>query len=801
MSIRPTIITATAVGLVAGLLAVAANQSAAVEPALAAAPTPVANAAAATAAAGQGLKPLAADGSYKTPTPAEVEAWLSVVKPAMGCTYSLEQFGKIGSAAGAQAAFEAAEQHILSSGGGILVIPLNTEWSWKPKSTGQREYRNPPPPASTKGWREGSGITVVDARGSRPTVYPAPITGLTFKRVLDLPQGDSLPHWNYNPAVSIENIIARGSTSYHDWVQLDAPAGNDTKVYVATIRGLFPGMFITANGWSVVERLFIKSLGYDKEKQLWYVVCDTEKNITKGTILSNKNHVNILKLDTHSHNENQTFDLCLWRHNYSQGDNYLIDARFKYMGDVHSTAGDENGVIIGAFVEGMVNGFKGTVKAWDAATGELRFSGGPSDKTLGSGRPIINVNPAKSITAGSVWIVRPGEWTEDSSKSPDNPVFQGKAYPTIIGPNKLGMGSLQVGGLIRFTKDAPVTADCVGRYFAVNQEDEFPQKSTTRRWYLIDSVTVNADGTKDIKIIRHWWGAKAAGSPTLYNPANYSSDGHEKPLKYIIAPGANAYDVSDGLPGGKGILRLSPTPFTGTAVDFAAGDAIEQAIGPDPFHPQTIRSWTWDHVPGIFPASYFDIRNHGEVQRHSVMTIRGGFGSLAADLEKRWTHAAVYDRLIDINATSNNGIIFNGDVAEAAIAFRQPNGRAQPIRWSYGEAPARKTASLTVSPADGTIRLEGNAVAAPGGLAEVAGLSGSAVKANNLRGLNVPVKKGAKEVAVTFPTPEADANYAVFLESSFLSQRAITSRTPQGFTVQFETAPAADARIDWVLVR
>ena len=183
------------------------------------------------------------------------------------------------------------------------------------------------------------------------------------------------------------------------------------------------------------------------------------------------------------------------------------------------------------------------------------------------------------------------------------------------------------------------------------------------------------------------------------------------------------------------------------------------------------------------------------------MTIRGGFGSLAADLEKRWTHAAVYDRLIDINATSNNGIIFNGDVAEAAINFRQPNGRAQPIKWSYGDAAARKAASLTVSPADGTIRLDGNAVAAPGGLAEVAGLSGSPTKANNLRGLNVPVKQGAKEVTVKFPMPEADAEYAVFVESSFLSQRAITSRTPEGFTVQFETAPAADARIDWVLVR
>lgn len=762
-----------------------------------------ATAATTTTEPAHGLKPLAADGSYKLPSVAEINAWLSVIKPALGTIYSLDQFGKIDSAKNAQAALEAAEQHILSAGGGILVIPVNTDWSWKPKSTAQREFRNPPPPASTTGWREGTGITMVDARGSKPTLYPSPITGLSIKRVLDLPAGDSLPHWNYNPAVSIENIIARGSTSYHDWVQIDAPAGTDTKIYVATIRGLFPGMFITANGWSVVERLAVKSLGYDKEKKLWYVLCDTNKEIKKGTILSNKNHVNILKLDTHSHNENQTFDLCLWRHNYSQGDNYLIDARFKYMGDIHSTAGDENGVIIGAFVEGMVNGFHAEVKAWDPATGELQFTKAAADKTLGSGRPIINVNPTKSITAGTVLIVKPGEWTEDSSKSATNPIFQGKTYPTTIGPNALGHNSLHVGGLIRLSKDAPVTADCIGRYFAVNQEDEFPQNSKTRRWYLIDSVMMHPDGTKDIRIIRHWWGAKAAGSPTLYNPDSYSFDGHEKPLKYIIAPGANAYDVSDALPGvgTMATLRLAPTPFTGTAVDFAPGDAIEQAIGPDPFHPQTLRTWTWDHVPGIFPAAYFDVRNHGEVQRHSVMTIRGGSGNLATDIEKRWTHTPVYDRLFDLNATSNNAIIFNGDVSEAAISFRQPNGRAQPIKWLYGDELVKKAASLTVSPTDGTIRLEGGAVAATGGLAEVAGLSGSPTKANNLRGINVPVKQGSKEIAVTFQTPEADANYAVFVESSFLSQRAIAARTPEGFTVVFETAPAADARIDWMLVR
>ena len=132
-----------------------------------------------------------------------------------------------------------------------------------------------------------------------------------------------------------------------------------------------------------------------------------------------------------------------------------------------------------------------------------------------------------------------------------------------------------------FSADAPITDDVVGRYFAVDEPSEYIPRTTARRWYLIDSVTKNADGTKDIRIIRHWWGAKAMNSPRLYNLENSSYDGHIKPLKYIIAPGANVYDVSDAVDSPKRTLRLAPTPFTGTAVDFAAGDPIEQAVGPD----------------------------------------------------------------------------------------------------------------------------------------------------------------------------------------------------------------------------
>ena len=94
-----------------------------------------------------------------------------------------------------------------------------------------------------------------------------------------------------------------------------------------------------------------------------------------------------------------------------------------------------------------------------------------------------------------VRIVRPGSWTETSGEVVTNPVFEGKTYPTHIEKfNKAWWKSLTIGGLIHFSADAPITQDAVGRYFTVNDPREKVYGSVYR-WYLIDSVTINADGT------------------------------------------------------------------------------------------------------------------------------------------------------------------------------------------------------------------------------------------------------------------------------------------------------------------
>ncbi|MBI2191480.1 MAG: hypothetical protein HYU36_05800 [Planctomycetes bacterium] len=732
------------------------------------------------------------------------DAAASAAPAGLGPVYSLDQFGPMSTADEAEKAYQKASADIIAAGGGVLVIPAKAPPGWRPKNNSQAEWRKPPPPATAKQWGPGAGVTVVDARGGTLRVLPPQATGLEISRVLNLPQGQSLPHWGLYPILSLKNTILHGSTSYHDWLQEDVKAGQDQRFYVATIRGIFPGEFLNGLSWGgPVPRLYVKSLGFDREKQRWYFVADTDADVNKGALLSNKNHVNVLDMESFSHNENQTFDVRIWRNNYSQGDNYLIDARFKYMGDVHSTAGDENGVLYAAFVQSLTGIFRGEVEKWDPGTGSLVFKPGPDGSTLGSGRPIINLNPAKWITSGTVLIVRPASYTDDTQKMV-NAVFQGQSYPTKIEPDRVGIRSLKMGGLIRFSADAAVTEDAVGRYFAVDEADEYvPNASTVRRWYLIDSVTKNEDGTKDIKIIRHWWGAKAAGSPTLYKPDNYSSDGHMKPLKYVIAPGANAYDVSDAVNNPKRTLKLAPTPFTGAAMDFAANDPVEQAIGPDPFKPVAFRTWLWDSVPGAFPAPVFDVASNGAVMRDSLMWVHGNStGDVERDKATHYDRNPPWDQYFVFDSTCNTGIRFGADTANAAILFAQPNNRAQPIKWQYGagENAQPKVASLTVAPDSGDFNFEGGNLRA-NGFVVAAGLSAGKEPARNLRGKNVAVKAGETTIAVAFPVEEADAEYAVFIEQNWLSNRAVVKKESKGFTVQFERPAPEGARLDWMIVR
>ncbi len=602
-----------------------------------------------------------------------------------------------------QDALDRSIDRLSERGGGLLLLPPSMDTGEeRPTNSRQGVWRTPPPPAPAQSWGRDPGVTVFGLPGGTPMILPPQLSGLQISRTLDLPQGQSLPHWGYQPMLRMANAVVNGSDS----------AG-------------------------------------------------------------------ILRMDTDSHNENQTFDFMLWRRHYSQGDAYLFDARMYYMGDGTAPSGPTNGAVYSAAIASEVEIFRGNVRNWDSASGVLSFQGGRNAHSLGSGRPLINLNPAKGVARGRVWIMAPGG--------------------SILGS----------AGDVR-SRDAGWTSEVVGRYFAVDEPGEYvPGGTAVRRWWLITSLRTGTNGVQSLGIQRHWWGAKDnQGLGRLYRPENYTRDAASpRLLRYLIAPGALVYDASDGVAppqakasGTFGILRLAPGPDLSGSCGFAVGDPVEQAIGSDPFKPIAFRSWVWDSVPGVFPAPIFDIANQGAVMRHAVMTVRGGSGDVAHDRAERPDANPPWNSLLELGSAVDTGLVFAGDTARAAIRFDQPNaaeGRRHVIRWNA--APNRR---MEVSEAGGMILSGGASLAlANEPLTRSMGLSAGTDAARSLRGVGVRLVPGARQAAIVFERPEPDAAFAIVVSLSWPAEKAVPKQSPAGFTVEFSRPAPTGATLDWTLIR
>jgi hypothetical protein len=297
------------------------------------------------------------------------------------------------------------------------------------------------------------------------------------------------------------------------------------------------------------------------------------------------------------------------------------------------------------------------------------------------------------------------------------------------------------------------------------------------------------------------------GSPTLYRIENGTWDGHIRPLSYAIAPASYVTDVSKAVPTSDNpvterLLGVTPYAEMRAKFDFAQGDVIEQAIGPDPFKPTPFRMWCWDNVPGVFPSAILDLANWGADPRYAAMSIRGNPDN-ADDIKNTYRQLPSWENGIILEAAAGTGINFAADCTNAAILFRQPY-HEQAIKWYYGKPePGKpsKEATLTVSRETGALTYAGGDLYISGTI-HAAGFSGDVQPAaKSPFAKNVPVRKGAKTLTITFEKPEADANYAVFVEQNWLSNRAVTAKTDKGFTLTFDKGAPKDATLDWMLLR
>jgi len=264
----------------------------------------------------------------------------------------LREFGSLNTAGEVKAAFQKAKAEMLPHGG-ILLVPAAAAKLYTEENTSQLSDRRPPAPAETKTWkRSGPGITVieVDANGTR--VQAPSVEGFTIERTLRMPLDDSLPHWSTNAALNLDNKLIHGSNSYLDWLDEPVKAGKDARFYVRTIRGLRRGMFINLHGGpgygGGVTRGCIKSIEYDAAKKKHYFVADTSIDHVAGAVLHNKNNEGVIFMKQEAHADEQTYDIMLNRWQYALGDTYMFFGRYRYMSNIHSAAGDENGNILSA---------------------------------------------------------------------------------------------------------------------------------------------------------------------------------------------------------------------------------------------------------------------------------------------------------------------------------------------------------------------------------------------------------------------------------------------------------------------
>lgn len=806
------------------------------------------------------------------PTPKDVAA---------GGEYILNDFGDVSTPAAIQATIVKAIAAIKARGGGRLIIPPGIDQSVNIQNSSQT--------ARTPGYVNPPEVTIIDRRGGYDKIVvpsigkwaPTGLAGTTIRRELNV-QGPGVNSWGTSQALSIENRIIHGSSSYLHPTRNAVAKGNDVRIYLYTERGLFVGQYLNyyfgptyASG---SEPITVKSIGWDTEQKQFFITADVTKDHSAAAYLSNKNMVGSLNIDSVSVADNQTAgDFNVIRRQYANGDSFLIGGQYLYQGDVLTQGGDEAGVIFNAEPQSDPNPFYSKVESVDSANDAIVFAPGASYvQKLSSSRPLINMNPKKWITSGTVKIVGQDNWGGFMAQAPDfdranaikngidltnfhytfklkpgektgavvyggaspyanlykegeipsiitwdgKPVlrfkypYQGRAYPS------LHMNATNyLGGRIIASADCGWTPDIIGRYFAVDDPGEYlyPGDPTiggayftgnaeriTRRWYRITEYWKNADGTHGIRLGRVRMFAAGAGAPNLYNEDNYTWDGHERPLKYVIAPGAMVYDVSHGWKDSIGgdttpvdprTMKVVKSSISGTALDFGPGDPIEQAIGPDPAIPRPIRVRMFNQVPNNFFTGAIELGNYGKVQITSALSTFGG-GQTLEDIEKRKDRKPSFQYGIDFNAVMGTGILFGADTQDAAIYFQQPFKHAQPIKWNH----ANGTTGLIVDPLSGDMRIRGSKLDVPN-VKGTHGLSGTTVAANNLRGIDVVVPKGAQRFTVRFAQAEPDARYSLNVQPNWATPDAVMNKTSTGFTVLFTLPAPAGATFDWQLIR
>ena len=694
--------------------------------------------------------------------------------------HQLSEFGPTATVAEAEAALARAVASITE--GGILLIDDGVAPAFAPESLPQARLGSPA--LFLMDIRGGKFQLVPPALGFRLPQAPIGYSAFFLDRTID--QG-AMNATGLNTILRISDRVIKGTTSYYQYVvKAEKTADPETmKIYVPTIKGLYVGLELMVQmgveSVAYSEKHFssqvaarIEQIGLDGAADYWIVVRKNSPRTPWGRVLGlfNKSSTNSLTINevTHADQENAG-TVAIEKHAYGQGDNFGIGMTYIYMGNVMSTRSDECGNAYTANIWQHLSSFCGRVQRYDAATGELDYDAEALNaSTLGTSRPLINLNPRKWLTAGK--IVIEADYSEYGEIDPEG-------YVRGVNTNW--------------------TSEVVGRYLAVDQPDEYAGnppsgywkgalkgRKVRRWWYIRRYEKVNGEDRLWVERTRYTVSDRA--TPTLINERNYRRE-----LPYIIAPGAMVLDVSRGLPeinrpyykgagikpGNSRTLLLAPT--RDGAATFAAGDPVEQAVGADPTHPNGFRVRHREAMPtGTGNSCSFYTTNNGAYPVRAALGVYGGHDRMQLE------HHPKFFNVIDVGTSCDYGIRFRNTVNQAAVYLEQMDHR---IAW---RTPGGR---VELSAAEGALKLNGS------GLTEVRSLAAGPVVGRNLRGIDVAVPVGVREFTVRFPQPEPDAVYSLTVQPNWLCRWAVTDKSAEGFTVIFDEAATETSTIDWQVIR
>ncbi len=599
----------------------------------------------------------------------------------------LSEFGPYRTEAEATSTLDKALRALIDQGSGLLVIPRDAPANWYPRNRVQSAFGTP-------------GVTVLDARGGVERVYVPPL-GTTASDGLRggnrLIERDATATFPWQGTYSTEAIVLRfrgGASSYLDRLARPSSRGRDTRLYVVTLRGLFQGQILRVTArpddlGGEGEWVTVKSLGLDGTAP--FIIADTTSDHPRGALLYNKNVVNGLAVSDTANCDNQSMALKVEKSIFGAGDTFVVSALLNYQGKIMSAAGDEGGLCYAGDIVQDPEVFWGEVESWDRATRSLVFKPGVSHpQKLGTSRPIINMNPKKWLREGKVIVVRPGyKYLREEARDLDQPL--------LVAPAGAGWDESLVGRFLAI--DEPSESYAADEALSLGYAGA-PGRPL-HRWWHITAMEPRPDGHRNLFVERASWWTSRRGGPTLMRSSNYSTDAdHLRPLACIVAPGAWASDVRDGVcgdrPGLVGVagptdrrtIVLAPSPQTGTRVDFEPSDPITQPLGADVWPPTGVRIRHHQGYPGIIGDASFSSYNAGKTQVQAAVEVGAATeGKLDEILARQKDGRPPYGAGIVLHAATGTGLEVRGPVEQAAVDLGSTMATSNPSSGGY--RPAR----------------------------------------------------------------------------------------------------------------